>query len=505
MRSENIGTAAGNIAGIPGIRPSGEPAALPPPAAAPGAQGGMTAQQIALHNKIAGVVAAQRAFFMTHATKDVDFRIESLLKLKKAISMHSKQLRDALEKDLHKNAFEALTTEIGWAHREIAFNLKNIRKWAKPARARTDLFNFPGRSLIYHEPFGVALIMSPWNYPFTLLVSPLISCIAAGNCAVLKPANYSVHTSEVIREMITEAFDENYISIFKGGRDVIQELLDHRYDMIFFTGSPPLGRIVMEKASRHLTPVVLELGGKNPCIVEKDADIKLAARRLCYGKFINCGQSCIAPDYVLANKKIKQELIENIKSCIRSFYGDHPQSSPFFGRVINDAQFDRVASLMKGAKIAFGGATDRKDRYIAPTILDNVKPSDPVMQEEIFGPLLPVMEYGSLDEAIEFVNSREKPLALYFFSSSRVKQEKVLKLTSSGGGCINDTFVHIANPHTPFGGVGRSGMGSYHGIYGFNAFSHHRSILATPTWIDIPIRYAPFQDWKVRLIEKVFR
>ncbi len=505
MLSDSVGPVVGKNTAVPGISAAkGSPAVLPQ-AADRGNQREGVMSETGNFSEIARVIAAQRVFFMTHATKDVDFRIESLLKLKKAISRHSKQLCDALKKDLNKNAFEALSTETGWAHREIGATVKNIRKWARPTRIRTDLFNFPGRSFVYHEPLGVSLIISPWNYPFNLLISPLISCIAAGNCAVLKPANYSTHTSEAIREMITEAFDENYISIFKGGRDVIQELLTHRFDMIFFTGSPSLGKIVMEKASRNLTPVVLELGGKNPCIVENDADVKIAAKRLCYGKFLNASQSCIAPDYVLVNKSIKAELIENIKSCIKSFFGEFPQSSPDFGRIINDAQFERVAALMKCGNVVFGGGTDRKDRYIAPTILDNVKPADPVMQEEIFGPILPIMEYGNLDEAIAYVNSKEKPLALYFFSSSRTKQDKILKLTSSGGGCINDTFVHIANLHAPFGGVGYSGMGSYHGIHGFNAFSHHRSILVKPTWIDIPARYAPYQDWKVRLVERIFR
>lgn len=461
--------------------------------------------QAAITN-IQTIIESQREFFLTHTTKDINFRLENLQKLKKAILKYEGKLNEALKNDLTKPPFEAYVTEIGFVLEEISHHIHNLKKWAKPTKIRTDLVNFYSRSYILHEPFGVVLIMSPWNYPFQLLFDPLVGAISAGNCVVMKPAHYSEHVSDTIVEMITETFDQRYISILTGGRDVIQKMLDIRYDYIFFTGSPFLGRIVMEKASRHLTPVSLELGGKSPCIIDEDANLDVAARRAMFGKLLNSGQTCIAPDYFFVHSKIKKQFIEKIKECIIRSYGEDPQKSPDYGRIINIEQFAKLVGLIKTGDVVFGGWVDEGDRYIAPTILDNVKPGDPIMQEEIFGPIIPIMEYNNLDEVAAFINSREKPLAFYFFTSSRRKEKKLLSMTSSGGGCINDTMVHLTNPRLPFGGVGKSGMGGYHGKHSFDTFSHHRSILAKSTWLDIPLRYPPYGNGsKLKIAKMLFK
>jgi len=456
------------------------------------------------NDQIAGTLSAHREFFSTHITKEYAFRIDNLVKLKKAISRYEKKLSESLKKDLNKSPFEAYITEIGFVQEEISYHIHHLKKWMKPERIRTDLVNFHSRSYILREPFGLVLIMSPWNYPFQLLFDPLVGAISAGNCMVLKPAHYSEHTSATIRELVSETFDPRYISVFTGGRDVIQELLGHRYDYIFFTGSAYLGKIVMEKASKFLTPVSLELGGKSPCIVEDDADLDVAARRLTFGKLLNSGQTCIAPDYILVNKKVKKELVERIKKCIVSSYGANPLEHPDYGRIINNDQFEKLSALIKTGEVIFGGEVRKQDRCISPTILDNVRPEDPIMQDEIFGPIFPIMEYGDIDEAISFVNSREKPLAFYLFTSSRKKEKMVFYRTSSGGGCVNDTMLHLTNPRLPFGGVGYSGMGMYHGKHSFDTFSHHRSILAKSTWLDVPLRYPPYRG-KLGIARKVFK
>lgn len=450
------------------------------------------------------IIESQRDYFLTHETKDFNFRIENLKKLKRAILKYEDRIYEALRKDLHKSQFEAFVTEVGFVLEEISYHIKNLKKWMKPTKVRTDLVNFKSRSYILHEPFGVVLIMAPWNYPFQLLMDPLVGAIAAGNCVTLKPANYSENVAEVIRDLIGETFDEKYISVFTGGRTVIQEILDQRFDYIFFTGGPFLGKIVMEKASCYLTPVSLELGGKSPCIVEDDANLDVAARRIVFGKFLNSGQTCIAPDYLMVNKKVKGRLLDKIKDTVTEFFGENPRSSQDYGRIINDNQFRKLTELLKTGNVIFGGESDERDRYIAPSIMDNVKPEDPIMQEEIFGPILPVMEYDTLDEVVSFINSREKPLAFYFFTSSRKKEKYILSRTSSGGGCINDTMVHLTNPRMPFGGVGNSGMGAYHGKHTFDTFSHHRSILAKTTLFDIPLRYAPYKD-KLKYAKMIFK
>ena len=452
---------------------------------------------------IADVVEAHRAFFRTGRTLDVGFRRESLKRLKSALFKYEDRIYDAFWEDLHKSKFEVFGTEIGMVSKEISLHMKKVGNWARPRKVVTDLLNFYSTSRILHEPYGVALIMSPWNYPLQLALLPLIGAISAGNCVLLKPAHYSEHVSEVIRELISETFDPGHISVLTGGRDVNQAILDERFDFIFFTGSPHLGKIVMEKASKHLTPVTLELGGKSPCIVEPDADVAVAAQRICFGKFLNAGQTCIAPDHLFVHVDVKEKLLDHIRRCIRRFYGDDPEQSPDFGRIINAGQFSRLENLLHSAgTIIHGGRTNRDTRYIEPTLIDRITPDDPIMQEEIFGPLLPILDYTRLEDVISLVNEREKPLALYFFSASKGARDRLLSSTSSGGGCVNDTIMHVSNSRMPFGGVGNSGMGCYHGKFSFDAFSHHRSILRKTTLFNPTIAYPPYGS-KLRYLRRM--
>lgn len=442
---------------------------------------------------LAGAVTAHRDFFDTGKTLDVGFRRDSLMKLKSALLRHEDKIYSAFREDLRKPRFEVFGTEIGMILKEIHLHTKKVRKWAKPRKVLPDILNFPSTSHILQQPHGVVLIMSPWNYPLQLALLPLVGAISAGNCVMLKPAHYSKHVSELIREILSETFDPAYISVITGGREVNQDILDQRFDYIFFTGSPALGKIVMEKASRHLTPVTLELGGKSPCIVEPDALVNTAAQRICFGKFLNAGQTCIAPDHLFVHVHAKEKLIKSIKECIRRFYGDDPEQSPDYGRIVNREHFDRLEGLMRSAgKIIHGGRTNRDTRYIEPTLIDRITPDDPIMQEEIFGPLLPILDYTRLEDVIGIINKGEKPLAMYFFSESRSKSSKLLSSTSSGGGCINDTIMHVSNPRMPFGGVGNSGMGCYHGKFSFDTFSHQRSILRKATLFNPTIAYPPY-------------
>ncbi len=448
-------------------------------------------------------IKKQREFFATHKTKDVSFRLEMLKKLKAAVDVYEERITQALYEDLRKPPFESYVTEIGIVKKEINFHLKHLKSWARPKRVKTPILHFISSSRIYPEPYGVALVVAPWNFPFNLLFMPLIGAISAGNCVVLKPSNHSPHTSAVMEEMITKIYDLEYISIFQGGRDVNQALWQEKFDYIFFTGNPPLGKIVMEAASRHLTPVTLELGGKSPCIVDKEAKIDYAARRIAWGKFLNAGQTCVAPDYLLVDKDVKKETLEALKKYIKHFFGENPEQSPDFPRIVNDKHFERLCGLMKSGTIICGGEANKKTRYIAPTILDDIKPEDPIMQEEIFGPLLPAIDYGTLEEAVAFINSRPKPLALYFFSENRKKQKLVLGQTSSGGGCLNDTIIHLATDYLPFGGVGWSGMGAYLGRASFETFSHMKSVMKKSNLLDIKLRYAPYSKGKFKILRKL--
>lgn len=448
------------------------------------------------------LINRQRTFFESGITKDIRFRIQMLGKLKKSIIRYEKEIMEALREDLNKAPFEAYETEIGIAMEEIKETIKNLSKWAKPKRIKTPIIHFLSSSYIYSEPYGIVLIMSPWNYPFQLTLTPLIGAIAAGNCSIVKPSEYSIHTSLIIEKVIKESFEDSYISIVRGGREANKNLLDEKFDYIFFTGSVSVGKIVMKAASEHLTPITLELGGKSPCIVDRTADIDLAAKRIVWGKFLNAGQTCVAPDYLLVENGIKYELIKRMKKYITLFYGSNPCNNPDYPKIINGKHFQRLLNLLKDEEIVIGGQYNNDITQISPTIIDNVTWDSPVMQEEIFGPLLPVMEFRDIQEAASIVNKHPKPLALYLFSNDNRSSKFVIKNISFGGGCINDTIVHLANPNMPFGGVGESGMGGYHGKSSFNTFSHRKSILKKSNLIDVPLRYPPFKN-NLKILKKL--
>ena len=451
---------------------------------------------------IKGLLAKQRDFFDSGQTKDIAFRKEALEALYDILRESEGKVLDALGRDLSKSDYEGYMTEFGIILEEIRFVKKQLSKWARPRRVRTHLFQFPASSYIYPEPYGISLIISPWNYPFQLVMGPLIGSITAGNCSVVKPSEYTPHTAGAIGEIIGKHFDPEYIAVVEGDARVSSALLDEPFDYIFFTGSQAIGKAVMAAAARHLTPVTLELGGKSPCIVDRGVDLDRTARRIVSGKFINAGQTCIAPDYLLVHRSVKTGLTNRIQSHIRQFYGEDPQRSPDYPRIINDKHFKRLAEFLTTGNIISGGQTDRQELYIAPTLLDDIGWDDPIMQDEIFGPLLPVIGYDDLSEAISQVRTLPRPLALYFFSNNRQRKERILKEISFGGGCINDTLLHFASPYLPFGGVGSSGIGSYHGKASFDTFSHLKSILKKPLGFDIPLRYPPFKN-KLKLLKKL--
>ena len=442
--------------------------------------------------EIKNIVKEQREFFASNATLSRKFRKEQLRKLQHALKEWEKPLCDALWKDLHKSAEEAIMTETSIVAGEIKNHISHLRSWMKSHNACTPLKMMPSRSRIVSEPLGSALIISPWNYPVQLLLNPLVGAISAGCTAILKPSPYVPNVSRTIEKMITATFEKRYIAVVQGNRDVNNALLDERFDIIFFTGSPELGRKVMNAAAKNLTPVVLELGGKSPCIVDAEANIEIAAKRIAWGKTLNAGQTCIAPDYLLIHHSRKTQFIEAFAKELKRLHGEDIKSSKHFVRLVSDRAYERVSSYLKDGNIVLGGDTDAKERYIAPTLLDNVSPDAAVMQEEIFGPVLPMITFEKRSEAISFIRKREKPLALYYFGKSSAGKE-ILRSTSSGGACINDTIMHIANENIPFGGVGNSGMGQYHGEESYKAFSHSRSVVETPTWIDLPFRYMPYK------------
>lgn len=450
------------------------------------------------------LVEKQHSYFSAGNTLPLEFRREQLLALKEALLVYEPRFIGALKEDLGKAAFESYETEIGMVLSELRFTLTHLNEWAKPKKVKTSLMHFPSKSKIYQEPLGVALILSPWNYPFQLSLSPLVSCIAAGNCAVLKPSHSAPHTAELIEEMIAAYFVPEYITVIRGEPEMNQDLLKQKFDYIFFTGSPAVGKIVMKAAAKHLTPVTLELGGKSPCIVDSTANIEIAARRIVWGKFLNAGQTCVAPDYVLVEQGMKERLIERMKQYIIAFYGSKPLESKDLPCIINEKHFSRLCKLLEGQNIRYGGQFDPESRKIEPTILTEVKENSMLMQEEIFGPLLPILTYEKLEEAIAFIKKREKPLALYLFTNSRKNEKKVIKTLSFGGGCINDTIVHLANPHLGFGGVGQSGMGSYHGKKGFETFSHEKGVLKKSTTIDVPLRYPPYEG-KLKILHLLLK
>lgn len=449
------------------------------------------------NEKILDICNAQREFFRSGATLDIAFRKAMLRKLLNAMEKWEDKISAALWTDLHKSYEEAYLTEISIVKGEIKNHLKHVSGWARRRKACSPLKLFPSRSYIVKEPLGCSLVISPWNYPVQLLLNPLVGAISAGCTAVLKPSPYVPEVSKVIEEMIKDTFDEKFVAVVQGNRNVNTALLEQRWDVIFFTGSPSLAKTVMSAASRHLTPVVLELGGKSPCIIDKDADLHTTAKRLAWGKTLNCGQTCIAPDYILIHKDIKESFVKAFAEEVRNLHGDDIQADAHYVRIVNDKAFERVSGYLKDGNILYGGRTDSRTRFIEPTILDEVAVDSPVMTEEIFGPIFPIITLDDCgkplkDKVIEFVTSREKPLAFYYFGKESDGWE-MIRHTSSGGGCINDVIMHIANENIPFGGVGNSGMGRYHGKDSFDSFSHTRSIVATGTWIDLPFRYMPYK------------
>lgn len=442
--------------------------------------------------RIAALTAGQREYFRSGATLGVDFRRRQLRALERALARWEKPLCEALWQDLHKSAEEAVLTELSIVRGEVGKHLRCLKRWMRPERRATPLKMMPSRSRVVSEPLGCALIVAPWNYPVQLLLNPLVGAISAGCTALLKPSPYVPHVAETIGRMVAETFDERYVAVAQGNRDVNGALLAERFDIIFFTGSPSLGRTVMRAAAGNLTPVVLELGGKSPCIVDRGADVGLAARRVAWGKTLNAGQTCIAPDYLLVHSSLRDSFVEAFTREVRRMHGDDPRQSRHYARMVSERAFDRVAGYLADGRAVSGGRTERAELYIEPTLLADVDPDSAVMREEIFGPVLPMMTFGSTDEAVRFVTGREKPLALYYFGPRGVGRE-VIARTSSGGACINDTIMHIANDNLPFGGVGNSGMGRYHGRDSFDAFSHRRAVVDTPVWIDLPFRYMPYR------------
>ncbi len=443
-----------------------------------------------------------RTFYASGKTREVSFRIEQLKRLRRALVDNETAIFEALKQDLHKPDFEAYGGDTAIVINEIDYALKHLRSWAKPKRVRTPLAYFPSSSFTYPEPYGVALIIGPWNFPFQLLFGPLVGAMAAGNCVLLKPPVASPHSTRLIAKIIHDHFDPSYIALVEGGAETGQTLLEEKFDYIFFTGGVATGRLVMQAAAKHLTPVTLELGGKNPCIVDADTRLDHTARRIVWGKFFNAGQSCVAVDYLLVDKKIKQQLLALIERSIIDFYGADPSQSPDFGRIVDDMHFERLSRLLGRGTMIGGGRSDRVSRYIAPTVIDGITGNEPIMEDEIFGPLLPVIEYDDLSQAIAMVNARPKPLALYFFSRDREKQERILRETSSGGACINDTVIQETTS-LPFGGVGESGMGKYHGKASFDVFSHERAVVKSGFLFDVFLRYPPYKD-HLKWLKKIF-
>ena len=449
----------------------------------------------------------QQQYFRSGATLPLCFRRQMLRKLSNAMHEYEKPLAEALWTDLHKSYEEAYLTELSIVYGEIRNHLRHLRLWAKPERKSSPLAILPASSRIIKEPLGNALIIAPWNYPVQLLLNPLVGAISAGCTAMLKPSPYVPNVSRVLTEMIRATFPEEYIAIVEGNRQVNQMLLAERWDLIFFTGSPSLGKMVMEAASKHLTPVVLELGGKSPCIIDKTADLKVAAKRVAWGKALNAGQTCIAPDYLMIHEKVKDRFLRLLVKEWKHLLTKDPQKAKHFVRIVSDKALERLISYLPlassqqlpsleggaGGRLYYGGKYDKAERYLSPTILTDVSPDAPVMQEEIFGPIFPVLTFKEINEVITFVTEREKPLALYYFGTNG---DYVLRHTSSGGACVNDVIMHIVNHKVPFGGVGNSGMGSYHGKESFMAFSHRRAVISTPTWVDMPFRYMPYKLFK---------
>lgn len=455
---------------------------------------------------ILNIFNSQKEFFYSNKTKDINYRINNLKKLKNLIKENEQDIMDALYKDLRKSNFESYATEIGIVYDELNLHIKNLRKWSKREKRKSPIVHFPAKSYIYKDPYGVTLIIGPFNYPFQLVIAPLIGAISAGNCAIIKPSESTQNIALLLEKIINENFKENYIRVVNplGGKDTVSYLLDLKFDYIFFTGSVRVGKIIMEKASKNLIPVTLELGGKSPCIVDNSAKLNLAAKRIVWGKFLNAGQTCVAPDYILVQKDIKEKLLKELKKELLLQFGSDIKSSSDFPRIVNKHSLLRLKNYLNDGEIYFGGSVDEKDLYFEPTILTNIKENSLIMEEEIFGPILPILEYSSLDEALTYVINKDKPLALYYFSEDSTSIEKVLNSTTSGGVTINDTIIHVASSYLPFGGVGPSGIGAYHGKASFDVFTHKKSVIKRGTFIEFPIKFAPYNN-KINLLKKVMK
>ena len=448
-------------------------------------------------------VAAARASFRSGRTRPASWRRAQLEALKSLLKKEEPRICEALWSDLRKPRLEAHLTEVGFVIGEIDDALEHLEKWMRPERKHTSLLAQPGRSWTTHDPLGVVLVIGAWNYPINLLLAPLVGALAGGNAAVLKPSEISAHTSALMAELVPRYLDPQAVSVVEGGAEETQALLDERFDLIFFTGGSRVGQIVLEKAAKHLTPVVLELGGKSPCLVDRDASLEVAARRIAWGRFSNAGQTCVAPDYVLVHEAVELELVAHLRAAVNAFYGDDPRESPDYCRIVNDRNFERLSKLLRDGEVVCGGKAEAKERYIAPTILRSVSPEAPVMKDEIFGPILPVLTVPNMDAAIEFVTDRPKPLALYLFSNNEATQHKVVERTSSGNACINDVIMHMVVPELPFGGVGDSGMGRYHGQWSFETFTHRKGVLSRTNHLDFPVRYPPYTDGHLALMKLI--
>lgn len=450
--------------------------------------------------EISKKIELQKDFFATEKTLPVSFRIAALKKLKAAIVAHQKEIAEALYEDLGKSEFESYMCETGLVLSEITYMIKHVKKFAREKRVSTPIAQFASRSYVKPSPYGVTLIMSPWNYPFLLTIDPLVDALSAGNTAIIKPSAYSPATGKIVQELIEECFDPEYVTVITGGRLENSCLMSQDFDYIFFTGSQAVGKEVMRQAAEFLTPVTLELGGKSPCIVDSSAKIKLTAKRIVFGKYLNCGQTCVAPDFLYCDESIKDELIEAIRNEIIKQFGDDPVNNPAYGKIINKKHFDRLTGLIAGENIFHGGSFASESLKIAPTILTDISWDSPVMQEEIFGPILPVLTFKNIDEAINNIKKRQHPLALYIFSENKKIIRRITACCNYGGGCVNDTIIHLATSNMGFGGVGASGMGSYHGKAGFDTFSHKKSIVDKKTWMDLPMRYQPYKSIHDKLI-----
>jgi aldehyde dehydrogenase (NAD+) len=452
----------------------------------------------------ADILAAQKDYFREGTTKGLEFRKKQLKKLKELLKENEQQIIDAVYKDFRKPAFETFGTEIGLIIGEINYALKNLEKWIKPTKVPSSLVNFPSQNYILKEPYGSVLIISPWNYPVQLSLLPLVGAIAAGNTAVIKPSELTPHTSAVLADLIGENFTSEFVSVINGGVETSSRLLELDFDYIFFTGSTRVGKIIMQSAATRLIPVTLELGGKSPCIVDETADLEVSAKRIAWGKFVNAGQTCVAPDYLLVKEEIKDEMLGHLKSAIISLYGEKASGNDDYAHIVNDAHFNRLSSFLDNGTLYFGGNTDETTNYMSPTLLSDITWDDPIMQDEIFGPILPVLTYSDPEDAVAQVRRAPRPLALYVFTRSDETEKYFLENVSFGGGAINDTIAQLGNHHLSFGGVGSSGFGSYHGKASFDSFSHQKSIMKKNFMLDIPLRYAPY-DGKIKWLKTIFR